>query len=561
MSQSAPLKKLRDDAYRLHKQGELAKAVTLYSACYQRDQTNADVMGLLALCLFQLGKNNEAFLRWREALQGEVPVPLQWRNANNYFAAALSGDFGLSQKDLTSVSVQPWPQETSPTTEDINLAISLAQALEKLGRAGEIVSVFKTLAAQLDLAQPESLTFLRWALEANHIPLIEAVGVARLMKESEKIPDVKLLLAAYHFKCGNEPASSALATEVALQVPVFITPKLSEQKFIIGVLNRPPPSVQNAVDVAQFHFGENTPAGLVNRFSDAFQFVSVFPFQTAANAFRVQHRQIQFAINNWATAEILATPGTMEKITNFVNTLGLPVLNHPEAVVKTTRQQVSATLQGIDGLVVPKVLRVYNNSDAFLATALLLEREIGFPLILREPFQQMGRGAIKIISAEQLLSELRTLPFTQIYAIQYFDNPVTARIYRKIRAAIVGEEIFISHVLYGGDWNVHREKDDAVGKGLEEHPLTVGFADAITSDPISVMGSQAMENLQEVRRRIDLDLFGIDFDLMPDGRLLFFEANAAMHISFGDKYGHGDVRKKMLVALHDLFEKTSKRAV
>ena len=35
--------------------------------------------------------------------------------------------------------------------------------------------------------------------------------------------------------------------------------------------------------------------------------------------------------------------------------------------------------------------------------------------------------------------------------------------------------------------------------------------------------------LAEVRERVDLDYFGIDFGIMPDGRLLLFEANATMN--------------------------------
>ena len=34
----------------------------------------------------------------------------------------------------------------------------------------------------------------------------------------------------------------------------------------------------------------------------------------------------------------------------------------------------------------------------------------------------------------------------------------------------------------------------------------------------------------EIRARTPLDIFGIDFDLMPDGRILFFETNAAMNL-------------------------------
>ena len=38
-----------------------------------------------------------------------------------------------------------------------------------------------------------------------------------------------------------------------------------------------------------------------------------------------------------------------------------------------------------------------------------------------------------------------------------------------------------------------------------------------------------MDTLQAVRARTPLDYFGMDFGLMPDGRVVLFEANATMN--------------------------------
>ena len=39
-----------------------------------------------------------------------------------------------------------------------------------------------------------------------------------------------------------------------------------------------------------------------------------------------------------------------------------------------------------------------------------------------------------------------------------------------------------------------------------------------------------MTALQRIRERIKLDCFGVDFDVADDGRLILFEANAAMNL-------------------------------
>jgi len=52
--------------------------------------------------------------------------------------------------------------------------------------------------------------------------------------------------------------------------------------------------------------------------------------------------------------------------------------------------------------------------------------------------------------------------------------------------------------------------------------------------PEKTLGKPAMAALHEIRNRIPLDFYGIDFDMLPDGRVLFFEANAAMNLSLSD---------------------------
>ncbi len=39
-----------------------------------------------------------------------------------------------------------------------------------------------------------------------------------------------------------------------------------------------------------------------------------------------------------------------------------------------------------------------------------------------------------------------------------------------------------------------------------------------------------MQALLAITERIPLDIFGIDFDVAPDGRLVFYEANAVMNL-------------------------------
>jgi glutathione synthase/RimK-type ligase-like ATP-grasp enzyme len=554
-----PETSLRDGAYRLHKQGDLAKAAVLYDGLIGTHPGSADVAGLLALCQFQRGLEEQAFSLWRKCLLVQEPAQLLWRNANNAFAALLSGNAKTLHLDIATTPLAPWPENTTPTRDDMSLACSLAQALMKLGRKDDIIGAFLGFAKQLDVTQAEAMSFLRWALGNGLVQLVEAAGIQRLEKTGAEVPESLLLLAAYHAATGDYMAARALTGSAAEIAAIYVTSRRANQKYVVGVLNRPVPMVREPMSLAEFHFNENTPAGLVNRFGDDFRFVSVFPYHIDEKATHSLAPRPQFYINNWATAEILATHGTHEKLSKFIEGLPVPVLNHPDAVLRTTRQNVSELLQGVRGILVPRVVRVVNMADSRVSTVMLLERELGYPIILREPFQQMGLGTVRADDAGQLLAALGDFPQTQLYAIKYFENPVAPGIYRKFRAAAIGGEIFITHVLFGQHWNVHRERDAAISKQLNSHPSVAGFADKVTTEPHKVLGQGTMDALRDISELINLDIFGIDFDLMPDGRLLLFEANAAMHISFGTKYGQSEVRARMLTALHRLFDKTARR--
>jgi len=51
---------------------------------------------------------------------------------------------------------------------------------------------------------------------------------------------------------------------------------------------------------------------------------------------------------------------------------------------------------------------------------------------------------------------------------------------------------------------------------------------AFLSDPRAAIGAAAMAAIEAIGARLDLDYGGVDFSLLPDGRVLVFEANATM---------------------------------
>jgi glutathione synthase/RimK-type ligase-like ATP-grasp enzyme len=50
------------------------------------------------------------------------------------------------------------------------------------------------------------------------------------------------------------------------------------------------------------------------------------------------------------------------------------------------------------------------------------------------------------------------------------------------------------------------------------------------ADPVAVLGSRAWDALGRVRDALELEYAGVDFALSGDGRIVVFEANAAMTV-------------------------------
>jgi hypothetical protein len=116
-------------------------------------------------------------------------------------------------------------------------------------------------------------------------------------------------------------------------------------------------------------------------------------------------------------------------------------------------------------------------------------------------------------------------------------------------------------VHFGERWNVHKERDSSKAAALTVPAKAEEFARALLSKPEETLGRSGMEALSEIAARIPLDFYGIDFDILPDGRLVFFEANAAMNIGMTGRKIKGveATRARMRQALHRLLEETAKR--
>lgn len=201
---------------------------------------------------------------------------------------------------------------------------------------------------------------------------------------------------------------------------------------------------------------------------------------------------------------------------------GVPgrVVNRPEAVLRSTRDQVARLLAGIPNLIVPKTVRLHGGKAQIAAKA--LERAaIVPPIILR----QAGTHTGKIVGLFDSIDDaVVALGPGEHVATQFVDFAGIDGLYRKFRVYFIGPHVVLRHMIISDQWNVHVK--DRV-RFMAERPELVAEERALfeSAEPFA---ADVRAVFQAVRERMPLDFFGMDFGITTDGKVVLFEANATM---------------------------------
>ena len=200
---------------------------------------------------------------------------------------------------------------------------------------------------------------------------------------------------------------------------------------------------------------------------------------------------------------------------------GMPgrVINRPEAVLRSTRDQVAQILSGVPGLIVPKAVRL-NGSKPAVGRSAIEKAGLAPPVILRQVGTHSGKIVGRFDRVDEAMSALT--PGDHV-ATQFVDFASSDGLYRKYRTFFIGERIVLRHMLVSDHWNVHA-KDRS--RFMAEHPDTVSEERALmeSGDPFA----DVRRVLEAVRERMPLDFFGMDYGVTQAGDVVLFEANATM---------------------------------
>ncbi|HQT26479.1 MAG TPA: hypothetical protein PLK99_07770, partial [Burkholderiales bacterium] len=199
---------------------------------------------------------------------------------------------------------------------------------------------------------------------------------------------------------------------------------------------------------------------------------------------------------------------------------GSPVINKPDAVMKTGRMQNSERLGRIPGVIAPKVFMAPKPSpDAGE------DPPLPFPLLLRAPGFHGGSHFVRVEDRKALNREAGALPGDSLLFMEFLDCCSEEGLYRKFRVMSIDGRLYPIHLAISGQWKVHY-----FSSGMARNADFRREEEAFLGDFDSYLGPKAIEALEGISRTLDLDYCGIDFGLDREGNVLLFEANATMSL-------------------------------
>ncbi len=231
---------------------------------------------------------------------------------------------------------------------------------------------------------------------------------------------------------------------------------------------------------------------------------------------------------------------------NFVEENRIFCLNHPVKVKSLTRDGLYQQFGDMEGVVIPKTLRVTPRYDSDIRE-IVEAGEISLPMIVRPAGGHDGKNMLLVESLDDI-RELQRFAFDgrDYFLIEFQDYKGNDGFYRKYRMMWIGGKAYPRHLIVDRVWNIHgknRENHMVENEQLRNEEI------AFYRDPESSLGAENYELVNKVFSSMGLDYCGMDFSILQNGDLVIFEANAAMNAVSTDPAA---LHKKSLIG--DVFD-------
>ena len=210
----------------------------------------------------------------------------------------------------------------------------------------------------------------------------------------------------------------------------------------------------------------------------------------------------------------------LQKAEDFYKAVSVhvPFFNIPSHVMRTTRDNISRLLQGIDKLYVPKTVRIQPKTPSEIH-AMIKKEGFRYPVIFRQAGDHGGISTIRVNDETEQFHAF-ALDGRDYYLTQFVEYAEDG-LYKKYRLIVIDGEVHLRHVKISAGWMVHHKSQI---KNPEKIQKIV--AKRFTSE----IKPKIQPVISEIYSRIQLDFFGIDCYIDDKMNILVFEINANMSI-------------------------------
>jgi tetratricopeptide (TPR) repeat protein/glutathione synthase/RimK-type ligase-like ATP-grasp enzyme len=207
---------------------------------------------------------------------------------------------------------------------------------------------------------------------------------------------------------------------------------------------------------------------------------------------------------------------------DLVERLGRPTINHPRLIMNTDRESIARCFADIPNCIVPKTARV---PGAVVAQAAANQEFAGFhlPLLVRVAGPHGGDDFDRFDNWADVAEFVAKGPDANYYLIEYIDYRSKDDLFRKYRVIFVDGEILPYHLAIHKHWKVHHFRTD-----MADHDWMRQEEERFLQNIGGVFNPKQQDALRAMAEATGLDYGGIDCGIDRDGRIVVFEANAAM---------------------------------
>ena len=237
-------------------------------------------------------------------------------------------------------------------------------------------------------------------------------------------------------------------------------------------------------------------------------------------------------------------------MSRFLEHCPRPVLNDPARVARTSRSLTPVALGDLADVVVPAAICIERAAIAALGLrGAVVEAGFAPPLLVRPIGSHGGKGLHRALDWNELDAAGAAIGERDLHVTAYQDYRSPDGLYRKGRAIFVDGRPFPYHWAASSHWMVHY--DDS---GTAADPARRAEERRFLEDPAAAVGERAWAAIANIGERLGLDYCGLDFSILPDGRVLVFEANATMLAHPEDEAGPLAYKNPAVRAIVDAFQ-------